>query len=556
MGLIPVKPIYRLPQGAAQAQNHLTETFPPPHKGIDLSTPLTAQDPYTAIVLDNFFVRRYGAETRPGYLRWTSNLGGLGTPSPVISIMSYFPPRGSTSAAAKLFAACEDGNIYDVTSQTGEATVPVASVNIPGQTFPGRFSWINFSIVSTSYLAICSPGGGYWTYDHAGGWVDRTASIAGGAASHAINFAFISSWKNRIWFAVDGLSEAYYLPTNAIQGAGTGFDFGQLFQHGGELQAFASWTLDAGDGVDDKFVVVSSSGDVLVYEGTDPSSAATFAIVGRWYVGRVPTGRRFMSKYGGDLAILCENGVEFMSHILQGRGLLDPEAGVSDNPAHRYNEVIGQDIKNTIGQMVWHMLNIASENAVIIVTPHNTKVTGLQYARGQVPNAWSTMSKMPMACAEVFNGELYFGTLEGTVCKAFSGNTDDALVDGTLGASITASLQSAFVAPQEDRISLKRPLLALVMLQSSAAPMLNVQVNTEWSTTPNAGSPAYNPSDVALWDVAHWDEAVWGGAANTYLLWVGLTGLGVYLSLRLALVAAPRTVFTGWRVVYEPGGIM
>jgi hypothetical protein len=166
------------------------------------------------------------------------------------------------------------------------------------------------------------------------------------------------------------------------------------------------------------------------------------------------------------------------------------------------------------------------------------------------------MTKMPMACAEEHLSDLYFGTVNGTIHKAFYGNSDDELFDGTPGASIQADVQTAFIAPNGDQMALKRPLLCMPMFTSSAPPQVKLQIHTEWSRSGTPGSPPYAPNADALWDIAKWGLAVWGGQDNSYFVWTGVDGLGAFVSLRMSIVAAPRTVFTSWKLVYEPGGIM
>lgn len=554
----------RVPPQAAVSRTHKYGIFPASVKGLDTSTPLMAQDPETALLLDNVFVRRYGSELRPGSTRHVTNLGGLATPQEVVSLMAYQPPRGPGSTfLPKLFAACTDGNIYDVTSNQNEAFVPPVSVSIPGQLQPGQFSWTNFSTAATNFLCICAVGGGYWTYDHTGGWVKRAIFVnppGGGAAIDISNeMDFVMSWKNRLWFIRNNTSDAYYLAVNAIQALAPSpageFDFGPLLVHGGELKAMASWTVDGGDGIDDRLVLVGGGGDVLIYDGTDPTSAATFRIIGRWFVGKPPFGRRFLSKYAGDLAMVTEKGIEYMSRILQAKGELDPETQPKDT-ARIFNEVIGRDVRNTRLQRFWRYIALPSEEAVILITPHNKPKSGYQYVFNELSQAWSRHVGMGMSCAEEFDGELYYGTLEGTVIKAFNGTTDDQLSDGTPGRTVVADLQTAYVAPEDDPMSLKTPQLVMPMFTGNTPPVVKLQINTEWNFKPVPGSPPYVDKDTALWDQAKWDQAVWGGKDNTYLAWVGVEGLGTHASLRMSFIGSPRTVFTGWKYVYTSGGIM
>jgi hypothetical protein len=454
-----------------------------------------------------------------------------------------------------LFAACEDGNIYDVTSAQAEGFVPPIAVAIPGQIRPGQFSWTNYSTTATTYLCICAAGGGYWTYDAVGGWINRTPTITPAAAAAAApNWDFVMVWKNRLWFVQNATQDAWFLGTFAITGAAQNFDFGPLFIHGGELSALADMTLDAGNGVDDKLIVAASSGDVLVYEGTDPTAAATFRIVGRWYIGKPPAGRRWMSKYGGDLAMITPNGIEFAIRLLRGQSVTDPQ-GVGDDAATRYNEVIGAEVRATTLQPFWQLTYLPEEQSFIITTPFNDAQASRQHVFSMIPRAWSRYIAIPMVCAEVFNGSLYFGTLDGKVGKLFAADTDDELSTGAPGVSVQGRAQTAFVAPGNDLMALKRPLLVMPMFIAADTPQVKLNVNTEWNSTAPPGTPSYVPTVQALWDIAKWDQAVWVGGLSTFTGWVGVVGLGVYMSLYFTLTGAPRTLFTSWKVVFEPGGI-
>lgn len=553
MGLVVAKPTFKAPRLSAQAQNHEFQIFPAPTSGLDASTPFTDQDPRSGIVLENVIVRRFGSELRAGYKRFVSNLGGIGTESPVASLMAYQPPRGAGSVfLSRLFAACENGNIYDASNQSNEATVPAVMQAMPGQTEPGQFSWINFATANTNYLCVVSAGAGYWTFDHTGGWINRNAAMSG---TSSIDFDFVMAWKNRLWFIKENSTQAWYLPVGSITGALTLFDFGPLLTHGGELRAMASWTLDGGAGIDDKLVIVSAAGDVLIYGGTDPSSASTFGLIGRWFVGAPPAGRRFMSNYGGDLVLLCESGIEYMSRVLQGRGNLDPDHPTG-SPSLRYNEIIGLSVRSTRTQTGWNMVQVPTLESMIVVTPSEQKVSGQQFCYSRLPTAWSTFKGIPAKCGELFDGDFFFGTRYGTVCRGFSADTDDQLTDGTVGVDVTAAVQTAFVSPSENRMQQKIPQLIMPMFQAQQPPSVRARVNSEWRDDDISGSPIFAPDTSSLWDVGLWDQAIWGGALNTYLAWLGVTGLGTYFSLRLQFKGKRGTIFTSWKFIYTLGGVM
>jgi hypothetical protein len=236
-------------------------------------------------------------------------------------------------------------------------------------------------------------------------------------------------WKNRLVPRAQ-LNIAWYLPVLAVQGAAKSFDFGPLLVFGGDLAAMASWTLDAGDGVDDKLVVVGRGGDVLVYEGTDPADAALFRIAGRWAVGRVPVGRRFMSKYGGDLAIINPNGIERMSQLTAGRGLNVPagELGGTDDWM-RYMETIARACAKPISILADGAFPRRAMRDRADATQHAAGCVAVRLRT--LSGGWSEFASVPMLSLEPHDGDLYFGTKDGKVMQMFFGSTDDLLPDGT-----------------------------------------------------------------------------------------------------------------------------
>ena len=53
---------------------------------------------------------------------------------------------------------------------------------------------------------------------------------------------------------------------------------------GGKLLFGATWSIDAGDGIDDKCVFVTDLGELLIFTGTDPGDAANWRQEGRYQV--------------------------------------------------------------------------------------------------------------------------------------------------------------------------------------------------------------------------------------------------------------------------------
>lgn len=553
MSLEPVTSLRRSsPRRSSVTQTHKAFQYPAPVAGLDFMKPLTEMDAKAAIVASNVLTRTYGSEFRAGWLSWSSLI-----PGEIRTLMPYNPPRGIVGlpATAKLFAACSDGKIYDVTLQTNEVTVPPVSVTIPGQNEPGEFSWTNFATPTGNFLCVCSSGGGYWTYDTTGGWINRTAGISGPGSAFAINFDFVMSWKNRLWFIVDQTADTFFLGTNSITGASSNFDFGPLLIHGGDLKAMASWTVDGGDGIDDKLVLVGAAGDLLIYEGTDPAGAATFRVVGRWFVGSPPNGRRFMSRYGGDLLIVTQFGLIPLSLLLGRQGVIELEDSTA---SHKVNPLLSDLIRETLLRQYWEVRYVPQIEALFLNAPDGITVKDRQFVMDVNSHGWSTFDGIPMLTCEVYQGALFFGTVDGKVGRCFDRNYafDGIHTDGTAGKDINVSIQTAFVSPG-DSVQLKRMLQMLLTFQAIDKPAVAAQLNTDWSLSDTPGSPIFGGGAQFFWDSALWDQASWeGGKANTFRGWIGVVGLGYFASLRMTARGLPGTVFTNWMLVTESGGIM
>lgn len=151
----------------------------------------------------------------------------------------------------------------------------------------------------------------------------------------------VHSSRNRLWFynghaltVAEKPLSAYYLPTGAIAGAATEFNLGPFANKGGRIVSVRTWTPDNGDGgTDDLTVFVTDQGQVLVYAGTDPSSASTWSLVGVFDVGKLASWRTsyitgvvmgfvmhdaFAMKYGTDVLILTQDGVTSLERIVRG----------------------------------------------------------------------------------------------------------------------------------------------------------------------------------------------------------------------------------------------
>lgn len=531
------------PRRSSLSKTHDAFPFPAPQRGIDVSQPLPGGNPMTAVRLENLIPRAYGCQMRKGYLRWVSNLDGE-----VRSFLPYYPATGTP----ELFAATSTGSIYAVTTAEPSSVVPVPVAAVPGGQPPGEWTSLNFvSSAGVHGLVAVNPGGGYWVYD--GATFTHVTMGAGVGQIDGVDpdlFVHVTVYKNRLWFIEGGTTRAWYLPVGQFFGVATEFDFGAMMPMGGELAALVNWTMDgsSGVGINSQFVAIGAQGDVLVYSGDDPDEAATFRSIGRWYVGRVPVGRRFFSLYMADVIILSERGMCFLSELMRGQGFF-----TNVQTAAQINSVLAVEIANTLDTRYWEVAFLPLQQMVVI-NRAEVNVENLQWVYEVNNRAFATLRGIPMLTIVAFNGSIYTGDLSGNVWWAFEGNSDGS-IDDEPGVDLQAVCVTSF-QPLGDGVRVKRFLMVRPSFISDSPPGIQASLNSEWNLGVANNSPPYLGAGENFWDVGQWDVAVWSGEGRSFEAWIGAAGSGRYGSMALRLRASAGTVFVGWQALVEQGGIL
>lgn len=541
MSLVPLKPSPYNTRGrrrTAASQTHMAHMNGAPVAGLDVTQTLVGADPLTAITLNNLIPRVYGCTLRAGYSQWATGLAGE-----VRSLMPYNTPTGT-----QLFAASSNGSIYDVSSPSLVPPTPIYSH--PVADVLGEWYSINFVAAGGNYLLSVCAGEGYHIYNGTT-WLE----VSQGTGAGQINgldpalFAYIFQWKGRVWFLRKDSAIAYYLPTGQITGTVTPFDFGPFLQHGGPLAVGYNWTVDGGEGIDDKLVLFSLEGDVLIYGGTDPSDASKFAKQGSYFLGHLPSGRRCVSQYGTDLAILSEKGLCFLSELLRGQGFF------SNAPiAQRVNSSLAQEVSKKMTQRYWELVFLPHEQLIVINTP-TSNAQDKQWAYEVNTKAFCTLTRMPMLCIAAFDRQTFFGDADGNVWLAFSGSSDGS-VGATRGADLEGVVVSAFL-PFGEPFRKKIFLMARPAFLAPIAPAIKVTINADWSFNQPKGSPQFTPPEgSSLWDSGIWNQTVWNGSEQSYAAWVGVEGEGFYGALSMKIRGEPGTTFVSWQLLTQPGGVL
>jgi hypothetical protein len=541
-----------IPRRSSASQSHEAYAFPSPILGLDTSSPLPGGNPQTAVVLNNLIPRNLGCMLRAGFSRWVSNMGGE-----MRSLLQFHPPAG----APKLFVANAAGQIYNVSTAQPSSVLPTPVLTVASAIRPGEWTTLNFTTdTGIHYLVAVNPGGGYWTYDGTT-WLEHIAGTGVGQVDKVDprTFNFVMVYKTQLVFSQTGTNTIWALPGGQIAGIASEFDLGSLFPNGGSVAAIINWTFDgsaagglgtAGGGMDNKLVIISTEGDVLVYStGQEGLEGTGFALEGRWFIGRVPVGHRFFTQYSADIAIISERGLSFMTELMRGEGFY-----THTQSSQRINSALSVQITETLDKFYWEVRFLPHEQLLVIKVPEFRGTEDIQWAFEVNNKAFCTLRGYAMMTIDTFNGRSYGGDYVGNVWLLFEGESDGK-VDTLPGKDLQGSVVTSFQSLGEG-VRVKRFLMVKPSFIANTPPGIQVRLNSEWNLRPPETSPPFLPQADSLWDIGLWDAAKWAGAALSYEAWVGAVGTGRYGSLSMRVRGAADTIFVGWQAVVEGGGIL
>jgi hypothetical protein len=354
------------------------------------------------------------------------------------------------------------------------------------------------------------------------------------------NLSNVTLFKNRVWFIEKNTLKAWYLPTSSAGGAAAVLDLSSVAKLGGVLVDLDTWTIDAGYGVDDNLVFVTSEGEVIVYRGTDPSSAATWALAGIWKLG-APIGNRCLLKYAGDLLLLTYDGLMPLAQSLQS-SRLDPRVALS-------NKIQGAITAATVnyGSSFGWQIVYSPKNAAVWVNVPVATGQQEQYVMNTITTSWCKFKGWSAFCWEIFNGNPYFGGA-GFVGKAW----DDGYTDGS--ANIAGNCLQAFNYFGSRGVK-KYFTRARPSLFTNGQPQVQLSMNIDFDTMDTSSALSYSGSAFGAWGVGLWDSMLWGSDLQITNAWQGITGIGYCGALQLKSAssglqiewAATDVVFqTGW----------
>jgi hypothetical protein len=516
-----------LRKNPGRAPVSLTTAIPAPVKGWFAQESYVDQDEKSAVIMENFFPGMTSIQARRG-----STAHATGMTGDVPTLMVY-----TSATESKLFAV-NGGAIYDISAA---GAVPSASLTGLAN---DKFQWLMMANSGAQYLYAVNGADNPQIYTSSGGW---SAPVITGV--DATTFVNIALHKKRLWFVPVDSTDLYYLSTDAIAGAATVFPVGAQFHKGGYIMACGTWSVDAGDGMDDMFVVVSSEGECSVYAGTDPSSASDWALIGNYHFGK-PLGRRCLFQVGGDLLLISEDGLLPVSDALK----IDRAASQSKALTKNIRDAYAKSVARARSEYGWQLVSFSSQNRAYLNIPGSGTTETQQYVLNTLSGAWCNYTGWDALTFEEFDNALYFGATDGTVYRAEYGATDNSVA---IPYRMLPAWNHLKAKGRQKIVSMVKPVFTSDV---DVIPAVDVAVDYE---DPVASATAQDVlGDYFTWDVSNWDEEVWRGVV-TATNWRGGANIGSvispFTSMDLDASGAGAEFdfqIVVWEVVYELGGVL
>lgn len=487
---------------------------PAPFGGWNTRDSIDTMQPQDAVTLENL-IPEYGyVKSRGGYTSFCTGLTGA-----VKTLVEY--KRGATHK----FLAAASGKIQDITSGT-PASLGTGFTNDEWQA--NRFK---------ADLILCNGADTPQVYDGT-----TLANITITAGPTPSNLKGGVTFKGRVLYWEAESQSFWYAAAGSYQGNLSEFDLGSQLVLGGNIKFITTWTRDSGEGMDDYCVFVFESGEVLIYQGSDPSSAYDWSQVARFLIGE-PLSVRGYCRIGSDVAILTKDGWENLASAIQNARVRD-DVSIGGKVIAASKEAISRHGSNSTFQVLFHPAN----SLLIVNIP---VISGGSQSEQHVMNTntggWCKFTGWNAATFGQYNDELYFGDATGTVWKCNTGTSDN-------GSPIQCEMRTAWNPLGTNK---KKRIDAITML-SNIDSKSNIAATgmADKETAPNEQWPDAVPAGSDSWDTATWDVAEWGadeGYATSHRF--ALTAEGFFISTRIRCQSAEQSMIIH-RFIYEftPGG--
>lgn len=489
-------------------------TKPAPVLGWNARDAIASMKDGFAVILDNLWPNGSTVDLRKGS---SDHVTGIADDTETLA--AYRPQSGSQ----KLFAWAGD-SIYDVSTAGAVGSAAVTSLT------NARWQHVNFGN-SAGHFMLCVNGADEMLVYDGSTWNTingaSTPSITNVATDDLIG---VFVFKERPWYIEKDSLSLWYPAAGAFAGALTELPLEGVFKKGGYIVAGGNWSVDAGNGLDDLMVVISSEGEAVVYQGTDP---AALSKVGTYDIGE-PIGNRPVRQLGSDLLILTTAGLVPISKVLV-KGDTNKAIALTDT----IQTAMADAVSLYGSRFGWEAMFYPGGNMLLLNVPVGAALQQ-QFVMNTITKAWARFLPKgncpgyPGHCFEVFNGELYFGAATSVV-KAWTGTADN-------GTAIESEVLPAFNTFGSDGREKHFLQVSPVIGWDSNPAEILIGIDVDYIQSTPVSSISLPTSSGGGWDTGEWDSAQWSGSIATNKDWYGATGTGIAGALHMTMKSADAQI--------------
>lgn len=481
-----------------------TPKVPAPIGGWNSRDPLALMNPADAVSMTNLIPDVDGVSVRPGY---TLSHTLLSTAHPTKSLVSWQTQYGDRLYAGSANSAT-DHRLYDISTATVTALkTGYVSSNWRGAAMGGVLALVNGG--DQPQRIRFTPGNTQ---------VDDLPI----SANNPERFKRIHIFKSRSYFATGEEPAFWYSAVNALGGTLTRFAIDRVADTSGNVIEVNSWTRDGGSGPDDFFVIFLESGEVIVYQGSNPGDASDWALVGRYNLGKVLTATQF----GGKLHVVTDEDYNVLPDDLLTEGVRSPSklSGAA-------RDAVARDATDN-----WQILFDPRWGWRIINVPAGSKRE--QHVLSLRSGGAARFNIQAHSWAK-HRGELYFGGEDGKVYKIREGDDN--------GTAIEFSCQQAYTDmkdPRNKTVLNYRPVWSVSGSFTFSSGFAYDYDDKQFIQSHTEAEPG------PAWDTSPWDTTSWGTGQGSKLDWRDGAGEGQLISLFVNGTTTKKAVWhhTDYRV--------
>lgn len=503
----------------ARATRGRSASFPAPTAGWVTRKNIADMKPDEALELINYIPQPDRVVLRGGQSTFATMAATQST------LFSY--QSGTTS---RLLSA-GDGKVFNITAG-GNLTGAVAL----GSGYTSNiWQWVNFGTVGGQFVIAVNGSDTGWAYN---GSTLSSLSITGG--STVSNYINVTAHARRLFFIVKNSLTYDYLSVETIGGTASTVDLTAYCKRGGYLVAAASWTVDSGDGVNDVLAFITSQGEVLAFQGTNPGDANAWSLIGVFSTS-APIGYKCFANEGSELYVLTTEGPRALSAILRGQ-----EGSQTLRNIEPTFKAAASSFSATAG---WQVINVLGNKLMLFNVPATSNGTYHQYVWSLETEGWCKFTNWNATNFVSHNGALYCCGADAKVYQCLTGTTDGG---GVINGDIKIAFNYLGGRNSEKQVVMVRPVW-----EATADLTYGINVNMDFANE----APIYSVSSASSgtpWGSLTWASWTWGNqSSNIYQSWEKAGGLGRCASLWLRTQTtglSPALLACDW--VWEQGGLI